>query len=142
MNIFEAIREDHKKQRTLVSLLCKTHGDSDGRKELLERLKSTLRKHAEAEERFLYRPLLKGEIAHEMARHGVAEHKEIDDLLEKLETTPFDSPGWLSHAKKLEERLLHHLDEEEHQLFQLAGKDLSADQKEELGVEFEKAMAN
>lgn len=140
MNIFEALREDHDKQRTLVDLLCKTKGDSRGRAEIFENLKTALDQHAVGEEEFFYRPLLNGELAHEKARHGIAEHKELDDLIEELEATDFDSPGWLPKAKKLRERVLHHLDEEEHEVFQLAGKELSEEQKKELAVGYRAHM--
>ena len=40
--IFEALRSDHDTQRTLVDLLTSTEGDSDGRRELFDRLKAEL----------------------------------------------------------------------------------------------------
>ena len=140
MNIFEAIREDHEKQRTLVDLLVKTHGDSAGRDELYERLKSELERHERAEERFFYVPLMEQDLTQEKARHSVAEHHEIDELLEELEETDRSSSGWLATAKKLGERLIHHLDEEEHEVFQLAGKAMSEAETESLAKEYRKAM--
>lgn len=140
MNIFEALREDHGKQRTLVDLLCKTHGDSKGRDELYDRLKSELERHALAEERYFYVPLMKEDLTQEKARHSVAEHKELDDLLEELETTDRSSSGWLATASKLSERLVHHLDEEEHEVFQMAGKVLSDKDAEALAEQYRAAM--
>ena len=49
MTLFEALREDHDTQRTLLGLLIKTHGDSDGREELFEKVKKALTSHAAAE---------------------------------------------------------------------------------------------
>ncbi|HBL88326.1 MAG TPA: hemerythrin, partial [Alcanivorax sp.] len=46
MTLFEALREDHDTQRTLLGLLIKTHGDSDGREELFEKVKKALTSHA------------------------------------------------------------------------------------------------
>lgn len=140
MNIFEALREDHQKQRTLVELLAKTHGDSEGRDELFERLKAELEHHALAEERHFYVPLMDNDLTQEKARHSVAEHHELDELIEELEQTDYSSPGWLAAAKKLEERLIHHLDEEEHEVFQMAGKALSSSAKESLGHEYQEHM--
>lgn len=132
MNIFEALREDHQKQRTLCELLTKTAGDSTGRRELFERLKRELETHAAAEERNFYSPLMDHDLTQDIARHSVAEHEELDSLVEELEETPFDSPGWLTTAKKLAHALTHHLDEEEQEVFQLAGKALSEHQKTSL----------
>jgi hypothetical protein len=47
------------------------------------------------------------------------------------------SPGWLPAAKKLAEQLVHHLDEEEEEIFQIAGKAFSEDQKQSLAKEFQ-----
>lgn len=132
INIFEALREDHEKQRTLVKLLTETHGDSDGRDELFSRLKRELEHHAQAEERYFYTPLMQSDLTQEKARHSIAEHHELDELVEQLEETDFASPGWLATAKKLAERLVHHLDEEEQEVFQLAGKALPEESKQSL----------
>lgn len=140
MTIFEALREDHGKQRTLLDILIKTEGDSEGRDELFARLKRELETHAAAEERYLYSPMMEHDISMDKARHSVAEHKEIDDLIEKLEETDYSSPGWLVHAKKLHELVNHHLDEEEHEVFQIAGKALDEDQKTSLADEYREEM--
>jgi hemerythrin-like domain-containing protein len=140
MNIFEALREDHQKQRTLIDILTKTHGDSEGRRELFDRLKHALEIHANAEERYFYVPLMKHDLTQEKARHSVAEHHELDELIEELESTDMSSPGWLATAKKLGDRLIHHLDEEEHEVFQMAGKALSETQKKELAKSYRAMM--
>lgn len=140
MNIFEALREDHKKQRTLVEILVKTHGDSEGRREIFDRLKAELQHHATAEERYFYVPLMESDLSQDQARHSVAEHHEIDEIIEELEETDLSSPGWLAAAKRLREEVLHHLDEEEQQVFQLAGKVFSEGQKTSLATEYRKEM--
>ena len=108
MTLFEALREDHDTQRTLLGLLIKTHGDSDGREELFEKVKKALTRHAAAEERALYIPMMELDMTQEKARHSVAEHHEIDELVEELEDTDFSSPGWLASARKLHELVTHH----------------------------------
>ena len=136
MNIFEEIRKDHEKQRTLMDLLVKTQGDSDGRRELWSRLKEELEAHARAEERYFYNPLMNHDLTQEMARHSVHEHHEIDELIETLEETDMTAPKWLQTAEKLKEMLIHHLDEEEHEVFQQAGKALQQEEKEKLAQQF------
>lgn len=141
MTIFEALRADHDTQRTLLDLLVKTHGDSEGRAELFDRLKAELDAHAAAEERFFYVPLMKRDLTQEKARHSVAEHHEIDELIEKLEETDPSSPAWLHTAKKLREMVIHHLDEEEHEVFQMAGKALTETEKTDLTDAYRGEMA-
>ncbi|MBL4714786.1 MAG: hemerythrin domain-containing protein [Alcanivorax sp.] len=141
MTLFEALREDHDTQRTLLGLLIKTHGDSNGREELFEKVKQALSSHAAAEERALYIPMMELDMTQEKARHSVAEHHEIDELVEELEDTDFSSPGWLAAAKKLHELVTHHLDEEEQEVFQLAGRALSDDDKTRLAGTYRDEMA-
>ena len=140
MNIFEALREDHEKQRTLVDLLVKTHGDSEGREELFERLVSELERHAMAEERNFYIHLMQEDQTQEKARHSVSEHHEMDELIEKLRDMDRSSSQWVATAEKLRERVHHHLDEEEQEVFQMAGKVLSNKQKEELAESYHSDM--
>lgn len=65
---------------------------------------------------FILRCLKKDE-AVDLTRHGIAEHHEIDELIEKLDETKMDSPGWLRHLKSLQEKVEHHLADEEQEFF-------------------------
>ena len=76
----------------------------------------------------------------EQARHGIAEHHELDELIEELDGMDMSSPGWLLRARHLFERVDHHLAEEEHKVFQLAGKVLNDRQKARLGGTYREAM--
>jgi len=141
VTLFDALREDHQTQRTLLELLVKTEGASDGRDALFHKAKAALQRHAAAEERALYIPMMEHDLTQEKARHSVAEHHEIDELLETLEETSYSSPGWLAHARRLQEQVIHHLDEEEQEVFQLAGRVLHDDQKHRLAETYREAMA-
>ncbi len=137
MNIFEALRKDHDTQRTLSEILTTTSGESEGRMKLFKRLKNELAVHADAEERFFYKPLIDQDSTQELSRHGIAEHHEMDELVEQLEDTDMSSPGWLVTAKKLHDKIHHHLDDEEHKFFQIAGKVFSEKQKTELAKDYQ-----
>jgi hemerythrin-like domain-containing protein len=139
-NIFEALRESHDKQRRLLAALTDTHGDSDKRESLFAAVKAELAHHAAAEERYFYVPLMAYDQTQEKARHSVAEHHEIDELVETLEQTDYSSPGWLSSAQKLQHLVTHHLDEEEQEVFQAAGKRLTSDEKTQLARDYEQMM--
>lgn len=129
MNIFEALRQDHDRQRELLDKLIQTSGDTAERDRLFNDLKKALQSHADAEERHFYKPLIDSDLTQDKARHSIAEHHEIDELIETLEETDYSSPGWLTYAKQLQEQVEHHLAEEEHEVFQMAGKVLTQDQK-------------
>ena len=106
----------------------------------MDELKTEQEEHAKFEERYFYNPLICEDLTQEKARHSVAEHHEIDELIEQLEDTEMSSSAWLVEAKKLHHLVHHHLDEEEHEVFQLAGKALSEGQKERLGDKYNDAM--
>lgn len=142
MNIFEQLREDHNTQRALLDDLMDTQGDSQTRKDLYKQLKNQLKVHADAEERYFYKPLFGEDLTQAKARHSVAEHHEIDELLEKLDDTEMDSSSWLATAKKLKEQVIHHLDEEEQEVFQLAGKALDERQKTDLAKSYRNMMSD
>lgn len=136
-NIFEALRKDHDIQRELLNSLVDTSGETKKRKEIFEALKHELKIHEDGEERYFYNPLIKIDMTQEHARHGVAEHHEIDEIIEQMEATEMDSSAWLKYAKNLKEKVEHHLEDEEHTFFQLAGKVLPEPQKTGLGSEYE-----
>lgn len=135
-NLFHVLREDHDTQRALTDALVETSGDSERRRTLFTRLRDELERHAEAEERTLYRTLMGHDSTMDMARHSVAEHKELDDLLEALADTEMSSPGWLATAKQLRERVHHHVGEEETEVFPWAGRVIDEADKDALGRRF------
>ncbi len=140
MTIFEALRKDHEIQRELLDKLIETSGDTPERREIWKRLKKELQIHEDAEERNFYIPLIDKDLTQEKARHSIAEHHDIDEMIEQMEETEFSSTGWLTLAKSLKEIVTHHLDEEEHEIFQLAGKALTDSQKTSLASEYKKEM--
>ncbi|MCF2947839.1 hemerythrin domain-containing protein [Paraglaciecola aquimarina] len=136
MNIFNALKVDHEKQRLLMSALLETKAGSPNREEFFKDLKQNLAEHAIAEERYFYVPLIKTDQTVTVSRHGIAEHHDIDKLVAKLENTELSSPIWLKVMKELQHKVLHHLEEEELRFFQQAGKVLDQKQKLELADEY------
>ncbi|MDY6449367.1 hemerythrin domain-containing protein [Acinetobacter faecalis] len=136
MNIFEALRESHNKQRDIAEKLIQTSGDTEERRALFDQFKNELFAHAVAEDRYFYIPLMMTDSGLNITRHALAEHHEMDELLEQLTETDFSNTGWLAVAKKLSETVLHHLEEEEHSFFQQAGKILDDKQKETLAKKY------
>jgi hypothetical protein len=138
--IFDALRADHEIQRELAARLIETTGASEDRRELFARLKAELAAHATAEERAFYVPLMQDDLSQAKARHSVAEHHEMDELVERLEGYELGASQWLITAKELHHKVNHHLDEEEQEVFQLAGKVLGASAKTALAADYEAEM--
>jgi hypothetical protein len=138
VNIFEALRESHDRQRTYADALIRTSGDTPERVEAYKQLKSELQAHETAEERHFYIPLMEFDNGVDLSRHAISEHHEMDEMMEELDETEMSSPAWLVAAKKLAEKVNHHLEEEEQKFFQMAGKLLDDKQKETLAGQYEK----
>ena len=136
MNIFEALRESHERQRTYAEAVVRTSGDTPERKEAYERLKAELQAHETAEERYFYIPLMQFDNGVDLSRHAISEHHEMDEMMEELDETEMSSPSWLATAKKLSEKVHHHLKEEEQKFFQSAGKLLDEKQKISLAKDY------
>ena len=136
MTIFEALRQSHEIQRELSQQLVETSGASAERSELFALLKHELWVHSVAEERHFYIPLMGDDSGVDLSRHAIAEHHEMDEMVEALEDTDPSSPSWLPQARKLADKVHHHLAEEEHKFFQMAGKLLSAGQKDSLANDY------
>jgi len=141
MNIFEALRLSHDTQRALATHLLQTEGSSPERAELFRELKHELAAHAAAEERCFYTPLIAFDSTMAQARHGMAEHHEMDELVDQLNGIDMSSSGWLAHFRKLRDKVFHHLDDEEHAIFQLAGKVLPEADKTRLAKAYEEEFA-
>ena len=71
------------------------------------------------------------------ARHGMAEHHEMDEMVDTLNKVDMSSSAWLAHFQKLRDKVFHHLEDEEHAIFQLAGKVLKESEKTRLAREYE-----
>ncbi|WP_446892456.1 hemerythrin domain-containing protein [Acinetobacter sp. NS4_7] len=136
MNIFEALRQSHDIQRDLAHQLTQTSGDSPERRAIFDQLKNELFAHAVAEDRYFYIPLMMTDAGLNITRHALAEHHQMDELLEQLTETEMSNTGWLAIAKQLSDKVHHHLKEEEHGFFQQAGKILSEQQKQNLAKQY------
>jgi hemerythrin superfamily protein len=137
MNIFEALRVSHEIQRALATQLVETSGDTPERAKIFRDFKQELLAHETAEERCFYVPLFDHDSTVDASRHAIAEHHEMDEMVEDLEKIEHSSPAWLPAAKKLAEKVHHHLKEEETKFFQLAGKVLTEAQKQSLAKQYE-----
>ncbi|SBV31651.1 Hemerythrin HHE cation binding region [uncultured Sphingopyxis sp.] len=136
--IFARLKADHDRHRELLDRIDATHGDSDERRALFEAFRVEVTAHAASEEMSLYATMLANPDLRDEAQHSVAEHKEIEDFLTELYEMDFSSTGWLTRFRTMKDRYLHHIDEEEEEMFPAAEKELSDARKKELIRIFEK----
>ncbi|MCB5424676.1 hemerythrin domain-containing protein [Altererythrobacter sp. CC-YST694] len=116
-DIFERLKQDHDLHRELLERIEQTHGESDERAELFERLTIELKGHAAAEEQALYSTMMRKPETTDDTRHSVAEHHEIEESLNDIAATDMASGAWLVKFRQLRDEYLHHIDEEEEEHF-------------------------
>ena len=130
--IYDALRESHEIQRSLCRKLLRSKPGTAARTHVFARLRVELAAHEAAEERYLYVPMLMDDAGLDSSRHALHEHHELDELVEALQVADKSGRGWMAKAKKLSEKVHHHLREEEKKFFQVSGKIISGMQKTRL----------
>lgn len=134
--IYDALRKSHETQRALCRRLVRAKPVDRRRETLQKQLAVELEAHASAEERFFYTPMLMEDAGLSSSRHALAEHHEIEELVDELKALSTDGPVWLDTARELSKTVHHHLKEEEQGFFQLAGRILSEKQKIDLARQY------
>jgi len=137
-DIFGRLMMDHELHRDLLDALGETQGDSDERAELFERLTQEVKSHAAAEEQALYSTMMRKPETTDETRHSVAEHQEIQELLNDLAATPMGSGAWLTKFREFSERYLHHINEEESENFHDYARYLTPEDEQHMRTVFER----
>jgi hemerythrin-like domain-containing protein len=137
MNIFQALLVSHQMQRELSARLLAAPAEGKERHKVFLELKSELIAHETAEERCFYVPLFEHDVTVDLSRHAIAEHHQMDEMVEDLERMDTRTPEWEDGVQKLCDKIEHHLLEEENKFFAQAGQVLSDEQKEALARDYE-----
>ena len=139
--IYDALHESHETQRSLCRRLLRSKPGTRERLDLFTALRIELAAHAAAEERFLYVPILMDDRGLNSSRHALHEHHEIEELVEDLHKADAEGGQWLAVARKLSEKVHHHLREEEKKFFQVTGKILSDTAKQQAARKYRRDYA-
>ncbi|MBA2650327.1 MAG: hemerythrin domain-containing protein [Legionella sp.] len=134
-SIFDLLIADHTKHRHILNKIEHSREFSEI-KAWVDEFLLEAQAHACAEEQALYSFLMQHPDLTGLVRHSVAEHKELEDLIEKLtDVEPLSEP-WNDLFSQLQKRYLHHINEEEEDVFTAALKQLSSSEKDEMGKIF------
>lgn len=137
-SIFDRLKQDHDAHRQLFDKMADAEREKNEERleKLFDQFKVEVTAHAAAEEESLYATMLSRPDLREEAQHSVSEHKEIDDYLEELADLKFNGEAWRKKFAEMKKRYLHHIEEEEEEMFPTAAKDLTAEEEERLGKLF------
>jgi hemerythrin superfamily protein len=134
--IFDDLKQDHDRQRKMLQDIAEASGEE--RQAQFGALRKELQAHAAAEEESLYATMLGCPDLREDARHSVSEHKEVDDMLGEMVEVDVDSDAWAEIFARMRHRYLHHIDEEEREMFPKAAEGLTPEAEARIASVFEK----
>jgi hemerythrin superfamily protein len=134
--IFDRLKQDHDLHRQLFARMAEAADQPERLRELFDEFKVEVTAHAAAEEETLYATMLARPDLREDAQHSVAEHKEIDDYLEELGEAEFNGDKWRETFAQLKKRYLHHIEEEEEEMFPDAARELTDEEEHKLADVF------
>ena len=140
MNVYDLLKEDHKKVAAIFeNLEPTTERALKTREELFAKLNSELEVHAAVEEQIFYPVLKEAAETRDVTFEAFEEHRVVKELLKELSATPKDSEEWTAKLTVLKENVEHHVEEEEGEMFKKARKVLTDKQAEEIGARMEAA---
>jgi hemerythrin superfamily protein len=134
MDAIELLKDDHKKVEKIFTAM----ESKDDRQRLFPELDRELSVHAEIEEKIFYPAAKEAEPTRDLVLESIEEHKQIKMVLADLEQTDKTTDEWGAALKVLKEDVMHHVGEEEDELFPKVKKILSTEQLEDLGSRMEK----
>lgn len=138
MVIYDALKKDHETVKGLLErLVGSADADKEARNKLISQIRDELVPHARAEEAVFYNSLREIDETKDLVAHGYQEHMMAEGLLRTLQVADKVDIGWQQTAKKLQDALLHHIEEEEGKIFSAARQVLAPEEAEALGEAFE-----
>lgn len=137
MEIYEALKKDHEEVKGLLDELVSLRNDDDYRFVLIEEIRNHLIPHARAEESVFYNTLRAVNADKKVVFHGFQEHLEAETLLRTLQVMDKMNLDWKSTAEKLREAILHHVAEEESEIFAEARAVFTSEEAEAMCDAFE-----
>lgn len=118
MDALALLKKDHDHVKKMLKDLDDTTDRAiKTRQDLFERLKFSLTVHEQMEEAVLYPALKEHAETKEIVLEAYEEHDVVDTILGELEQTPFDDETWHAKLTVMRENLLHHIQEEEDEMF-------------------------
>ena len=137
MNIFNALKTDHRNVKALLAELSATPEKAiQKRVDLLAKIKTELVAHNEAEERVFYSQLNEKREDRLLVFEGKDEHRIGGQVIEELEATDKGTEEWTARVKVLKDLVEHHIEEEEGEIHKQAQKELTEKEADALGKEF------
>lgn len=137
-DILELILADHRQVEKLFSQVEKAKNPEQFYS-LFTQLYKELNLHARAEELVFYPALREFEDTDDIIEEAEAEHEEAAAMLEEMKALGPDSEEFPDRIAELKEAVMHHLQEEESEVFEIIRDYMDEEELSALGQEFQQA---
>ncbi len=134
-DIIALILEHHKPLKDLLEKLKSEELEQGEKRRVFQEFAPLLLTHAEPEEKTLYVRMKDNEELRTEGFEGDVEHKLAVQMIDDVVNTE-DPDEWMAKVKVLAELVEHHIEEEEGEMFADVKKELSLEERVELGVEY------
>ena len=136
MNAIDFLLKDHRYQEELLEELKNSSTKDIARREdLFEKFRADLIKHVNIEEEIFYPRIKKIQNLEPKVLEALEEHNIIMRLLQELDLKEADDKVWMAKISVLRELTLHHVKEEEEDLFPQVQELASEEYLEEMGTQ-------
>jgi hemerythrin-like domain-containing protein len=134
MDALQLLKTDHDKIKKMMQELdATTERALKTREEGSAKLRRELEVHEAIEEEIFYPALKEHPKAREIVLEGYEEHNVVDLMMAEIEGVSYDDETWGAKFTVMMENVEHHIDEEEHEMFDQARQVFGTDELEELG---------
>lgn len=122
--LFDLLKKDHRLAEKMMKQI-ETSAEEE-REDLLMSLKETLTEHMLMEEKEFYPKLKKISAMQDKVQDALEEHSETKEYLSELEEMDVDDEEWITTFQSMKEGVLHHVQDEEKEIFPECQKHLDA----------------
>ena len=120
MDVTKILEQDHREAESLFDKIPRAEGTE--RQSLIDELNTALRAHMELEERVVY-PAIESVVGSEDVQEADQEHQLARDGLDSMLALAPDEPGFDGALAAVKAGILHHVEEEETDVFPKVRKD-------------------
>lgn len=136
-DIYSLLKEDHETVKSLFEKLeATTSRAKKAREQLFSEIKTELTLHSKAESETFYARLLAEKDAKDEILEATEEHEVVTRLLADISSVAVDDERWMAKCTVLKEIMLHHVKEEEGEIFKAAKRILEKNEAIEIGTQF------
>jgi hemerythrin superfamily protein len=142
-DMIEFLTSQHREVEQLWSQLEVSHRNgSTPQEDLFERIVALLSKHDALEAQFLYPELREsgGGQGEQLSEHSLDDHKEVRELLSQVDGADIRDDNVYSTMEKCLQSVMHHVEEEEDEVFPLLRSRCGEDRLMDLGQKMEQMM--